>query len=962
MFAWFLLLQTARVLAVIDAVLPGACSGGSSGDSGGSSSSGSGSSSSGGTAPPLALDVLAALRGAAARRHFGGRTAANLPKVRSVRHAVGAEGVAPAKLDALLQQLALGNSPATLDELPETTAAAAAAAAPAAPFPSFNVVEWTREPRLGATGGAACAATAGLRRLLPLLRGSAGVHARGFRTHAPASVNALAGAFDGTVVGTTQLRVSNSARVQSHSHLVEAGSAAYVAVHDTSLLPLFDVLASAQRGATIVINVAPKAAGEDEQQQQQQQQQQEDLAQLLAARLTPTFRRAAAQRAVALVAVDAPALALAAGVAPEEPPAMLIARGMELALLALAFGSGLLGKCGVHTAAAATLPSMLDAWAAAIGGGADGAKALGALGASTEPAIDGGSARHAICSLNYPARAWLAAAADVASMQLLAIAGDEAGALRRTACGGPLPRAGRLAHADAADAAAAGAAASSSAAADAAAAATPEGSARPLAEHQTAWRLLFPAAHGASQQLRGGVDVGGMPGMPSSAVFEGRVTNHSRLTPHDYDRNIFDIQIDIAGTGLTYTMGDALAIYPQNDTARVRAFLAAAYGGGAAEFGATSVEVKTELQEEEGVERALLLSVEQLLVQVLDIFGQPSKKFYATLGAIATAAAAAAAAAGGEADAALAEAGAALARIGSPEGKDDFEARTKETTTYADVLLEFEAVRARLAELLPPHALVALVHRLKSRLYSIASSSKVHPNAVHLLVVVDDWTTPGGKYRVGLCSGYLESLKAAAAAAAAAAAPTGALQTYSARAAATAPTPSRRMTVGVQGSLMRLPDDPTRPIVMAGTGTGMAPFRAFLEHRAFERNVEGAAIGESVLYFGARYSAKEFLYKNDIESWDRGGVLTHFRPAWSRDGPEKVYIQHLIAADGELLWDLLVVKGGTFYLCGAAGQMPTDVQNGIIKGFAAAGGLSEDEAFNKLRDLKEEGRYVIEVY
>merc|ERR1719352_1582727 len=92
-----------------------------------------------------------------------------------------------------------------------------------------------------------------------------------------------------------------------------------------------------------------------------------------------------------------------------------------------------------------------------------------------------------------------------------------------------------------------------------------------------------------------------MPG----AVFEGAVTGHRRLTPLDYDRNIFDIQIDITGTGLTYTMGDALAVYPQNDAARARTFLAAAYGASA------------------------------------DDFGQPSKKFYASLGAIAAAAAAA---------------------------------------------------------------------------------------------------------------------------------------------------------------------------------------------------------------------------------------------------------------------------------------------------------------------------------
>lgn len=149
---------------------------------------------------------------------------------------------------------------------------------------------------------------------------------------------------------------------------------------------------------------------------------------------------------------------------------------------------------------------------------------------------------------------------------------------------------------------------------------------------------------------------------------------------------------------------------------------------------------------------------------------------------------------------------------------------------------------------------------------------------------------------------------------------------------------------------------------MAGTGTGMAPFRAFMQHRAVERAADGTNVGPMMLYFGARYEAKEFLYSDDIRGWVRDGLLTHFRPAWSRDGPKKVYIQHLIGADAALLWELLVLRGGSFYLCGQAGSMPVDVQDALVSGFASAGGLSDAEAASKLQELKEEGRYVIEVY
>ena len=169
------------------------------------------------------------------------------------------------------------------------------------------------------------------------------------------------------------------------------------------------------------------------------------------------------------------------------------------------------------------------------------------------------------------------------------------------------------------------------------------------------------------------------------------------------------------------------------------------------------------------------------------------------------------------------------------------------------------------------------------------------------------------------------------------------------------------LAVGVQPSLMRLPSDASRPVVMAGTGTGMAPFRAFMQHRAAERS-SSTAIGPMVLYFGARFQAKEFLYRDDIQGWKREGVLTHFRPAWSRDGPKKVYIQHRIAEDAALLWDLLVVRGGSFYLCGQAGSMPADVHDALLSGFSTAGGLSEAEAVSKLQELKDAGRYVVEVY
>jgi sulfite reductase (NADPH) flavoprotein alpha-component len=253
-----------------------------------------------------------------------------------------------------------------------------------------------------------------------------------------------------------------------------------------------------------------------------------------------------------------------------------------------------------------------------------------------------------------------------------------------------------------------------------------------------------------------------------------------------------------------------------------------------------------------------------------------------------------------------------------------------ETCTFADLLGEFTSARPSVGEL------IQLVPRIKARLYSIASSSKANPNKVELLVVLEDWKTPDGKYKMGLCSDYLERMVPG--------------------------TKSGLVTASVSSSLMKLPADPLAPIVMAGTGTGMAPFRAFLQERHFLATKQGKRTGDSVLYFGARYSSQEYLYKDELQGFERDGTLTHFRPAWSRDQAQKVYIQHRIAEDAEVLWTLLHLKRGSFYLCGQAGKMPGDVYDAIANGFAKAGKITLDEARKLLSDMKEEGRYVVEVY
>ena len=412
------------------------------------------------------------------------------------------------------------------------------------------------------------------------------------------------------------------------------------------------------------------------------------------------------------------------------------------------------------------------------------------------------------------------------------------------------------------------------------------------------WSQLFPKAFSrdkarseSTHAATGGHD----------QTFMLRLTENRRLTPDEYDRNVFHLEFDTEGTGLQYRIGDALGVFPVNDTANVISFLSF-YGVDCQSM----VRVANDTGEWE------LYTAEQLMSHVLDIFGRPSKAFYQALALHAR-------------DPIQQRE---LARIISVTGLAEFEERTAETLTFADLLREFDSAHPSLAEL------AELVPRIKPRHYSIASSNNLRKKQVHLLVVEHTWTTPGGRDRIGLCTRFLSSL------------PVGTI-----------------VKTCLVGSVLRLPCNVERPIVMAGLGTGMAPFRAFLEERQVQRSAaawEGGDVGESVLYFGSRHRKMEYLYGEELEALQQEGSL-NLRLAFSRDQVNKVYIQHKIAEDSEVLYDLLVRKEGSFYLCGPTWPA-ADVQNAIEQGFASAGNMSLEEAHNLVEQMKSERRYLLEVY
>ncbi|KAF9008919.1 assimilatory sulfite reductase [Cyathus striatus] len=373
------------------------------------------------------------------------------------------------------------------------------------------------------------------------------------------------------------------------------------------------------------------------------------------------------------------------------------------------------------------------------------------------------------------------------------------------------------------------------------------------------------------------------------------------LTPLDYDRNVFHLEFDTSGTGLKYAIGEALGVHGWNDEQEVLDFCSW-YGIDPNKL----MTIPVAADDAKMHTRTVL----QALQQQIDLFGRPPKSFYVELAEYAN----------NPVDRH------ALLFIGSPEGSSTFKKLSeKDTVTFADILKMYPSARPGVERL------CELVGDIKPRHYSIASAQSVVGNRVDLLVVTVDWVTPSGTPRCGQCTRYLAGLKI-----------------------------GQKVTVSIKPSVMKLPPNPKQPIIMAGLGTGAAPFRAFLQHLAHLAQ-KGEEIGPVYYYFGSRHQASEYLYGEEIEAFILDGVITKAGLAFSRDSTKKVYIQHKMLEDSEMLAQMLHDDEGAFYLCGPTWPVP-DVYEALVNALVKYKGSDPVQAGNYLESLKEEERYVLEVY
>ncbi len=241
---------------------------------------------------------------------------------------------------------------------------------------------------------------------------------------------------------------------------------------------------------------------------------------------------------------------------------------------------------------------------------------------------------------------------------------------------------------------------------------------------------------------------------------------------------------------------------------------------------------------------------------------------------------------------------------------------------FVDLITDFPGI------ITDPQQLFNILQRLTPRMYSIASSQDAHPGQVHTTVRVVRYNSHGAD-RQGVCSGHL----------------------------------GERCQVGKvmpiflhENNAFRLPEDTSAPVVMIGPGTGIAPFRSFLEHR----QVHGEP-GRNWLFFGEQRSISDYLYKDQFAEMQKQGVLTRLHTAFSRDHLKKVYVQDRMQENAAELFEWLET-GAYFYVCGDATRMAKDVETALLDVIAKGSKGTLEYAAEYLAAMKKQKRYQRDVY
>ena len=366
--------------------------------------------------------------------------------------------------------------------------------------------------------------------------------------------------------------------------------------------------------------------------------------------------------------------------------------------------------------------------------------------------------------------------------------------------------------------------------------------------------------------------------------FPAQLVTNRRLNAAGSEKDVRHFELSLAGSNLSYEVGDALGVVPRNDPHLVEEILRALRATG---------------DELVAAPNARSLPAREALLGHYEITRIPSALLQWM---------------------ARRTGDSVLTRVAAPEANGEL-TQFLRGREIIDLLTAFPESGLTLVELLP------LLRKIQPRLYSISSSLKAHPDQVHLTVGTVRYESLGRR-RQGVCSTFLAD-----------------------RTGTTTPVP---VFVHHNGAFRPPPAD--RAMIMVGPGTGIAPFRAFLQ----ERRVTGAT-GRNWLFFGDQRAGSDFLYQDELTSFQSDGLLQRLDLAWSRDQGQKVYVQDRMKSAATELWSWLEA-GAAFYVCGDASRMARDVETALLEIIQTAGGRTPDQAREYLQSMKSGRRYQRDVY